>query len=283
MGYEGDRSGNPLVGMALIGAGVLFVLFIGTWIFACHQVKPDAGHEAVLIHKPWFIGDGGVDPTPIKTGQRWIWKTTDAVEVSMLPQQFTVKFDDIMSSDGVPLDFDSVIRLKVTDSVALISQFGPDWYKANVEAEFANRVRQAVRKRGMNETAISTTAIDEIDAEVSAAMVKYIEEANLPLQLVQVTVGKANPPDSVKSQRVATAQEQQRALTENQRKLAEDQRKAAEESRAAADNAYRNMMTLSAEQFLRLEAIKMQKEVCIYGHCTFITGASVSPVVNAGQ
>lgn len=76
------------------------------------------------------------------------------------------------------------------------------------------------------------------------------------MKLVQVTVGKANPPDAIKNQRIATAEQQQRALTEQQKKLAEDQREQAELSRAKADNAYRNAMTLSAEQFLRLETIK---------------------------
>ena len=70
---------------------------------------------------------------------------------------------DMMSSDGVPLDFHSALRLQVTDSVTLIRSFGPDWYKNNLEQQFSTMVRQAVRKHGMNETAISTTAIDSID------------------------------------------------------------------------------------------------------------------------
>lgn len=45
----------------------------------------------------------------------------------------------------------------------MISKFGEKWYENNVQAEFVNRVRQAIRKHGMNETAISTKAIDEID------------------------------------------------------------------------------------------------------------------------
>ena len=73
-----------------------------------------------------------------------------------------------------------------------------------------------------------------------------------------MTVGRANPPDAIKNQRIETAAQEQRANTEKQRKLAEDQRLQAELSRANADNAYRNQMSLSPEQFLRLEAIHMQ-------------------------
>jgi hypothetical protein len=94
-----------------------------------------------------------------------------------------------------------------------------------------------------------------------------------------MTVGRANPPDAIKNQRIETAAQEQRANTEKQRKLAEDQRLQAELSRANADNAYRNQMSLSPEQFLRLEAIHMQRDVCAKGGCTFIAG-DVTPVIS---
>jgi regulator of protease activity HflC (stomatin/prohibitin superfamily) len=248
----------------------------------CHAVAPDAGHEAVLIHKPWVFGHGGVNPTPVKTGQTWVAVTTQAVHVTMVPQQHGIHFDDLMSSDGVPLDFDAVVRLQVTDSVSLIQNFGVRWFETNVQAEFANRVRQAVRKHGMNETAIQTNAVDAIDAEVSKAMVEYIAQAKLPLRLIDVTVGRANPPDSIKNQRIETAAQEQRANTEKQRKLAEDQRKEAEQARAASDNAYRNALGMSSEQFIQLEAIHAQREICLKGGCTLIMGGS-TPLVNVGS
>jgi regulator of protease activity HflC (stomatin/prohibitin superfamily) len=245
-------------------------------------VAPDAGYEAVLIHKPWFFGHGGVSPTPVKAGQSWVAPSTEAVYVTMVPQQHGIHFDDLMSSDGVPLDFDAVVRLQVTDSVSLISNFGERWFENNVQAEFANRVRQAVRKHGMNETAIQTTAVDAIDTEVSKAMADYIAQARLPLKLIDVTVGRANPPDSIKSQRIETAAQEQRANTERQRKLAEDQRKEAEQARAASDNAYRNAIGMSPDQFIQLEAIHAQREVCLKGGCTLIMGGG-SPLVNVGK
>jgi hypothetical protein len=35
-------------------------------------------------------------------------------------------------------------------------------------------------------------------------MTDYIAQAKLPLKLIDVTVGRANPPDSIKSQRIET-------------------------------------------------------------------------------
>ena len=108
------------------------------------------------------------------------------------------------------------------------------------------------------------------------------QPAKLPLKLIDVTVGRANPPDSIKSQRIETAAQEQRANTERQRKLAEDQRKEAEQARAASDNAYRNALGMSAEQFIQLEAIHAQRDVCMKGGCTMIMGGG-SPLVNVGK
>src|SRR5260370_20129678 len=143
-------------------------------------------------------------------------------------------------------------------------------------------VRQAVRKHGMNETATSTTALDAIDAEIRDQIVAFIKEKSLPVKLVSMTVGKANPPDAVKNQRVETATQEQRIQTEKQTKLAEDQRQQAEQSRANADNAYREAMHLSPEQFIQLETINMQRQVCCdkgKAHCTFIPNGT-TPIYN---
>lgn len=272
---------NKIIGI-VAGSIVTAALLIGMilWFFFVEAVKPDVGQEAVLIHKPFFYGAEGVDPTPIKTGRKYVWSTTSHIIVDMQPQQQEIHFDDLMSSDGVPLDFNSIIRYQITDSVDLVGRFGVKWYQNNIEKEFMSRVRQSVRKHGMNETAINTSAIDDIDKEVTEGMKEYIANISIPVKLIDITVGKANPPDSVKNQRIETAAQQQRIQTEGQKKLAEDARKTAEQARAEADNAYREKMQLSPDQFLKLEAIKMQEKACEKGGCTFLIGSDATPTYN---
>jgi regulator of protease activity HflC (stomatin/prohibitin superfamily) len=231
-------------------------------IVGCHSYAPNAGHEIVLIKKPIFFGHGGVDPNAVKTGRAYAAISTDGIDVNMQPQKFDVELPDTMTKDGVPITFHAIMVLKVTDSVTLIRSFGPDWYSNNLEEPFRTMIRQAVRKRGMNETAISTTALDDIDNEIHDQLLVFIKQKSLPVDLVTMTVGRANPPDSVKNQRIETATQEQRIQTEQQRKLAEDQRASAETSRARADNAYREAMGLSPQQFIQLETVKMQREVC---------------------
>ncbi|MBV8342312.1 MAG: hypothetical protein JO173_08010 [Gammaproteobacteria bacterium] len=129
----------------------------------------------------------------------------------------------------------------------------------------------------MNETAISTTALDAIDTEIRDALAAFISQKGLPVKLVTMTVGRANPPDAVKNQRIETATQEQRVQTEKQVKLAEDQRKAAEEARAAADNAYRQAIGLSPEQYVQLKRIEMERAVCTDAKCTFIENSGAVP------
>lgn len=270
----------------------LFIMVGLVGVSGCTTVAPGAGEEAVLIEQPWIFGHGGVVGEPVKTGLGFYAPSTHGVIVNMQPMQFNVHFEDFMSKEGVPLDFDAALRLRVTDSVRLVAKFGitiddkgvPVWYTNNIAKEFETAVRQAVRKHSMNETAISTTAIEEIDREISESIKSVLNTSQMPVELVAVTVGRANPPDAIKHQRVETAAQEQRANTEKLRKLAEDQRKEAEIARAAADNAYREAMKLDSAQFLLLETIKvaakaveMQREVCAKGGCTFLIGSG-SPV-----
>lgn len=265
--------------------GLMCLVTVAVSMASCSVYSPDAGHEIVLVEKPMIFGHGGVDPVPVKTGRSYAAPTTEGIDVYMQPQKFDTEMPDTMTSDGVPIEFHAIMILQVTDSVALIRNFGPDWYRNNLEEQFKTMVRQAVRKHGMNETAISTTALDSIDSEIRDQLVDFMQKKSLPVQLVTMTVGRANPPDAIKHQRIETATQEQRINTEKQRKLAEDQRKAAEQSRADADNAYREAMHLSPEQFIQLRTIEMQTDVCGEkgkAGCTFIS-SGVVPVYNLGK
>ena len=94
------------------------------FVSACTAAAPDPGQEAVLVRKPWVFGHGGVEATPVKTGRSWVALTTQVWYVNTVPMLFTEHFDDLMSLDGVPLDFDASLRVQVTDSVALVDKFG---------------------------------------------------------------------------------------------------------------------------------------------------------------
>ena len=266
---------------------VVPVLLVVALAIGCRTVQPDAGHEAVLVRKPLLFGSGGVDPTPVKTGLKYVAFTTTGIDVNMQPMRIDVEFSDLMTMDGVPIDFHAVLTLQVSDSVKLVRDFGqdfvddkPGFWIRNLEQPYRTAVRDAVKAHGMNEMAIQATAAEAVDKVVTEHLLTIIKETGVPVRLLDMSLGRANPPDAILHRRVETAAQEQRINTEKQKKLAEDQRKMAEESRAAADQAYNQKMGLNAEQYVALQAIQMQRDVCGKGTCTFLYGGNAVPLIN---
>ena len=225
-----------------LGFVAVVALLIGA--AACRTVAPDAGHEAVLVRKPLIFGSGGVDDTSVKTGRKYIAFTTESVDVNMQPMRVDSEFTDLMTSDGVPIDFHAVITLQVTDSVKLVRDFGadfvgnvPGFWMRNLDQPFRTAVRDSVKTHGMNEMAIQATAAEQVDKAVTEHLLSIIKETGVPARILDVSLGRANPPDAILHQRVETAAQEQRINTEKQKKLAEDQRKMAEEARTTTTRA----------------------------------------------
>jgi regulator of protease activity HflC (stomatin/prohibitin superfamily) len=136
----------------------LFVVAaIGLLSVACSTAEPNAGQEVVLVQKPMFFGSGGVDPTPVKTGLVYIALTTDAIPVNMQPRKQEISFDDLFTSDGVPLDFHATVQYQVTDSVKLVRDFGADdgphgmgFFLRVIDAPLRSAARDAVKKHGLS-------------------------------------------------------------------------------------------------------------------------------------
>ena len=246
----------------------LTTLFFG--ITGCSSVSPGPGQVAVLVKKPMFFGHGGVDKNAITTGREFVAVTTDHVLVTITPETKKEHIDDLPSKEGIPLDFDSQIQYQVTDPVMLVEKFGPDWYKNNLEMQFRMFIKNASKNYTMHDLAFSSEQSDEIDALLEKEMKEFVEKSKLPIRIINITLGKANPPESIMTQRAETAAQQQKIETEGKRSLAEQARADAESKRALADRAYQQGLGITPDQYLRLEQIKAIREVCGNGgKCIF--------------
>lgn len=243
-----------------------------------HPTSVDAGHESVLVSKPWIFGHGGVDPEAVKTGSTWVAVTTDAVDVNMQPLTFDETFDDIMPKDNNPVDYHANVRLQVTDSVVLITKFGADWYNNNVKKPFQTMNRNQVRQYSMPDLALQQEVVNHVEAELEKQLTEYFRALSLPVKVLNVNIGKVSPQKAIIDAYNDTGVQQQRAKTEAQRKLAEDSRLAAEQSRARADRGYLEQMGFTADQYIRLETLRMCREK--QGGCSVFLGATPVPTVS---
>lgn len=269
----------------------LITIMAFTALAGCSYAAPDAGEQAVLVRKPWFFGDGGVDMTPVSTGSKVVASSTDVVTVSVTPTAFDVPFDNLMPKDGIPLDFHTTVRLQVTDAPKLVKDWngaarnekGEEsyyWFWGSINPVYSNLVRQEVKNYTMSQLAFEGAAIDQVDARVSAKLERFIRSSKMPVRLLSVTVGRATPPQEILDQRTETAAEQQRKLTMDAKTQAEMARKASELARAEADNAYRVEMQWSPEQYIETKRIEMLKQACSQGTCIFGGG---TPIINTNR
>ena len=250
------RSSKRVV--ALLGMCLLFVVSSG-----CVLVAIDAGHEGVLVEKPFFFGRGGVDPVPVKTGRVAVAPTTQVIDVDVRPVQYSEHFD-IISAENAPVSFDAFFIANVIEgrSPDLISKYGPHWYATNVKEAFRTFVREEVQRYPLFQlTTDPTTRAKLQDVIAKEVQSTLIEKQGIPVRLNRIVVGSILPPKGVVEQTTQTITQEQRKITMVEFQKAEESREKAEKQRGIADRACRESVGLSAPEFVDLRRIEVQKEI----------------------
>jgi hypothetical protein len=234
---------------------------------SCTTVAPEAGEEGVKVHKPWIFGTGGVDMTPVETGLEYTWLSTDYVIVNMLPKAYDEDLDDATSNDNTLLDFNTQIQLQVKDNMSpvLIKNYGENWYNSVIKEVYRNTVRGYISKYGPFDLMSNREVLDSINLFVKNDMHNYItllsaKQGELPIDVVNVVVGRAIPNERQKAEMDATAAATQAKRTEESRRDMLVAREAAERQRAIADKAYQEELGLTTDQFIQLRAWEIIKE-----------------------
>lgn len=248
---------------------------------SCTWVTPDAGVEAVKIHKPWFFGNGGVDMTPVETGLEYTWFSTDYVEVSMLPTKYDEILDDVTSNDNTLLDFNTQIQLQVQNdkSPILIKNYGENWYTNVIQEVYRNTVRNYISKYGPFDLMSNREVLDSINNSVKKDMETHISQLSstggeLPITVVNVLVGRAIPNEMQKDEMNRTAAATQAKRTEESRLEMLKAKEDAERQRAIADKAYQKELGLTTDQFIQLRAWEIIKEK---------NGANIDVLIGSGN
>ncbi len=93
----------------------------------------------------------GVRKEPVKEGRILLWDTSSVVDITTVPTNIGVDFDDISSQDNILLDFATTLQFQINDPVKLVSNFGVNWFENNVKPQYATIVRDAVKARTMSQ------------------------------------------------------------------------------------------------------------------------------------
>ncbi|SOT94135.1 Hypothetical Protein CFBP6762_00579 [Xanthomonas arboricola pv. fragariae] len=252
---------------------------LASLLCACTVVSPDPGQKAVLVDKPMFFGKGGVRLDDVREpGRTYAWLTTSVTYVDVTPQTVQVAFDDFSSSDNILLDFSTQIQYRITAPALLLSGFGQDWFKNNVASQYASIVRDQVKRYDMTKMMSDPDTARKIDGSVTQNVSALVKQQGLPIQIQNITLGRARPNPDVLQQMNLTAAQQQRVKTLVEATTAERQREQEQVAKADADNAYRNRMGLTPEQYLASQIAELNADACKKAQACYMVPSGTSVI-----
>ncbi len=240
----------------LVAVALMFALV------GCTVVEPGPSQVGVLMDKPYIFGTGGVRDEAVPAGREYTWFSTTPIYIEIVPQTQSVVFDDLSSRDNILLDFETSIQYQIIDAPKLVKTKGLEWFQHNVFTQYRSIVRDAVKTVDMSSLMSNPVAAAEVDATVTEKLSALIERENIPVRIINVSLGRAKPNPDVLQQMNLTAAEQQRAKTMVQAELAEVAREKQQRAKARADDAYRQEMGLTPEQYLTFQITNIQAEAC---------------------
>jgi regulator of protease activity HflC (stomatin/prohibitin superfamily) len=252
---------------------------------SCSTVSVNGGQEAVLIMKPWFFGHGGVHKTSVASGREWVAWSTDSRFFIITPTTYTENFDDMMTDDNTPVDFAAYLKLQIRkgETPVLLEKFGEKWYENSVAPTFRTMVRDKASMYKMFSLTSDREVLTGIQQEVKTKITEYCKSIGLPVEVMEVTIGKVTPPEEVLEETRRTAAQNQSKLTQDARASAELSRKQAEINKAIADKAYQTQMNMTTFEYLELRRLEIQKEqvelVRDKQNVTIVMGQGLQPTV----
>ena len=242
---------------------ILVVVILSMFsLTSCYRVQVNPGQESVLVYQPFFMGHGGVESEPVTTGATWCVSTTDHKEFTVTPVTITEDFVNMIPSDNTPVSFSVYLKVQIQKGKTpeLYKNFGTEWYAHNLQASFRTMVRDKASAFKMFDLASKRDISLKLQEDIFKDIVTYTKTLNLPVDVMQVSIGAITPPEQVLTETKLTAAQNQSVLTQTARATAELSRKQAEINKAIADNAYRNQMAMTVPEYLHLRQLEIEKE-----------------------
>lgn len=318
MSYRNEDS-KPESKVGAILGGVLTVIAIAIGIVMALTMRSIAPSQyAVFEYKPFLFGWSSLEERAYPGPNRfYMWPSTAMWTLDTTPVPINIHADDFMSADKMFLDFDvslTVQFVKPEKASQMVRRFNTEnvgnvFYKLVLQGvnplgdkgkmrpsgEFMSFLRDEVRHHhssvfiaAQNEDGSISSSASEVETKTMKHINDYLAKQGADMiQVTNLALGKANPPDGVRNAIDETARQGQEKKTQDARRLAQEARKAAEVATAEADNAYIDKVKLSTEQYVELKRLLTIEKVCGQdkgNNCIVpIGGGTSAPILVAPQ
>lgn len=297
-----------------IGLGTFVVWGVASLLLlAIGMTTVEKGELGIYNYKPMFYGKSGIADTVVVGPQRvWAWPTTTIEKPKFTPVSLVIHAEDFMSRDRVPLDFDISVTIHLAETKKapkMYREFGGDALqtfnllvlqtdaKGKPAGELMSFLRDQIRHHDssvfINAQSADGKASDEA-RDVEKNTIDYVnkflaDNGAEMVKVVNIALGRANPPALVLNEIVKTVAQAQEQKTQRAREAAAKVRKDAEHATAVADQAYINQIGLTPEQWIQLQTLRTIEKVCsgdknsAHGNCMFVNGTGMSVAVPPPQ
>lgn len=243
---------------------IIMLMLFTFLVTGCHKPQIPQGHEGVELKQPYIFGSGGISDRAYTTGRQTVAMSTSLLLVDMRPKRFDESFNDLVPKNKTPIDFQAYITISVKkgQSPSLVTNFGENWYRNNIQKQFRSIVRDLVRNYTSDEMIASPEIIQELVIKTMAGIIEFNNSKTIPVPVEFVEIGfdKLSPPDTVLEEIGRTAAQEQRVQTEIARERAEASRELAEIAKAKSDKAYMDEFDMNVNQYLVLRSIEIERE-----------------------
>ncbi|MCK4442587.1 MAG: SPFH domain-containing protein [Sulfurovaceae bacterium] len=229
------------------------VIAIGYFIIV-KRVTVDAGEEAVVIKKPWFFGEKGVQKQVISTGTIWGVRSSEIKIISLKPFNIEELFHNVFTKDNIPIDFNVTITFKNQKGkgAILVEKFrnNKQWYKNLLSKPIHNTTEISIKKNTFDDIYYKSNRLEELRKAIIYGVRYLLKDKAIPVNLINVTINKITPPKEL----IKTAIDKK---VEKEKIEFHKLRRKAQELSAKADKAYMKEMNMTPSEYIKMREIEL--------------------------
>jgi len=268
--------------MKKIILGFLIIL-LSLYIIVIRKTVVEPDMEAIVIKKPWFYGEKGVEPNPIYTSTIWHVKSTDVKLFSLKP--FTIKesFENSLTKENIAINFDIDLTFRYIrgQTKLLVEKYGThqEWYNNMLLAPMSNSVAIYLKRIKFDNIFNKKDEVKNLKENILFGIDKFLKEHKMPIEVIDINILKITPPKEILDNAIKEKSIKQKIKIEKLKQKAK-------ELSANADKAYMLKMGMSIKQYLELKKIELENRKLANEKCAIESAkdgnSSIQVHVNMG-
>jgi len=239
---------------------IIIILMITTllgYLFLVKRTVLEVGEEAVIIKKPWFWGEKGVEKKSISTGTIWSVFSTEIKILSLKAFTIDESFNELYTIDNIPLTLNLSLLFKNREGggAVLFKKFGnsKEWYQNFLRLPLKNSLKMAIKQELYADVVEKSDIVAKIKEDIIFGVKDLLQKQAIPVEILDITFNSIKPPQEVVDIAIKSEIEKEKLDIQN---LRVDR----ERVKAKADRVYMKMMNMSVNEYLKMKKLEIDRE-----------------------